>query len=58
MSHMYYVASPTHEVNPDVLERKWRMVAFRVQNIRDKCTHRELERETKNRLWLIAGIFM
>ena len=55
---MYYVASPTHEVNPDVLERKWRMVAFRVQNIRDKCTHRELERETKNRLWLIAGIFM
>ena len=55
---MYYVASTTHEVDPDVMERKWRMVALHVQNIHDKCTHRELEGEARNRLWLIAGIFM
>ena len=58
MSHMYYVASTTPEVDPDVMERKWRMVALHVQNIHDKCTHRELEGEARNCLRLIAGIFM
>ena len=36
----------------------WRengMLALHAQNIHDKCTHRELEGEARNRLWLIAG---
>ena len=53
-NYMYYVASTTPEGDPDV-ERKWRMLALHVQNIHDKCTHRELGGEARNRLWLIAG---
>ena len=53
--YMYYVASTTSEGDPDVVERKWRMLALHVQNIHDKRTHRELEGEARNRLWLIAG---
>ena len=36
----------------------WRengMLALHAQNIHDKCTHRELEGEARNRFWLIAG---
>ena len=58
MNHIYYVASTTPDGDPDVMEGKWRMLAFHVQNIHDKCTHRELEGEARNRLWLIAGIFI
>ena len=52
---MYYIASTTPEGDPDAMERKWRMVALHVQSIHDKCTHRELDGEARNRLWLIAG---
>ena len=55
MNHMYFVASATPEGDPDVMERKWRMLALHVQNIHDKCTHRKLEGEARNRLWLIVG---
>ena len=53
--YMYYVASTTPEGDPDVVERKWRMLALHVQNIHDKSTHRELEGEARTRLWVIAG---
>ena len=52
---MYHVASTTSAGDPDVMERKWRMLALHVQNIHDKCSHRELEVEARNCLWLIAG---
>ena len=55
MNHMYYVVSTTPEGDPDVMERKLEMLALHVQNIHDKCTHRELEGEGRNRLRLIAG---
>ena len=55
---MYYVASTTPDRDPDVMEGKWRMLAFYVQNIHDKCTHRELEGEARNHFWLIAGMFI
>ena len=58
MNHMYYLASTTPDGDPDVMEAKWRMLALHVQNIHDKCTHRELKGEARNRLWLIAGIFI
>ena len=55
MNHIYYVASTTPEGDPDVMDRKWRMLALHVPNIHDKCTHRKLEGEARNRVWLIAG---
>ena len=55
---MCYIASTTPEGDPDAMERKWRMLALHVQSIHDKCTHRELDGEARNRLWLIAGNFI
>ena len=31
--YMYYVASTTPEGDPDVVERKWRMLALHVQSM-------------------------
>ena len=55
---MCYVASTTPEGDPHVMQGKWRMLKIHVQNIHDKCIHRELEGEARNHLRLIAGIFI
>ncbi|XP_068670468.1 uncharacterized protein [Montipora foliosa] len=62
-NHMYWCAASTPDGNGPLMQAKWEILPFHIQNVHadvnsnlyPECGHGELEGEARTRLWLIPG---
>ena len=62
-NHMYWCAASTPDGNGQMMQEKWKILPFHIQNTHEnnnsqlypECGHGELQGEAKDRLWLEPG---
>ena len=62
-NHMYWWAATTPDGDGQLIQEKWKILPFHIQNIHEngssqlypECGHGELEGDSRNRLWLEPG---
>lgn len=65
-NHMYWCAASTPDGNGQLMQEKWKILPFHIQDIHantdsqlyPECGHGELEGDAKNRLWLEPGVYL